>query len=141
MLPGRPDGSVRALAMVSRWATAVVANSEAGVRLYQRIGYRPRRWSMIPNGFDLAKFCPDPPARARLREELALPDDSLLIGLIARVDPIHKKRSSHLPGCRQPGGSSRWAHAFRARWKRHGHTWGDGRRLWPDGTTLWTSIP
>ncbi len=91
--PRQTKWIVRALAVTSRWATAVVSNSEAGVRLHQRRGYRPRRWTVIPNGFDLVKFCPDSSARARLREELALPGDSLLIGLVARVDPMKDHRT------------------------------------------------
>ena len=42
---------------------------------------------VIPNGFDLARFRPDLAARASVRSELGLPEDTPLVGLIARLDP------------------------------------------------------
>jgi len=43
---------------------------------------------VIPNGFDLERFRPDPETRLALRQELGLERDSLLIGLAARFDPV-----------------------------------------------------
>ena len=43
---------------------------------------------MIPNGFDTDAFRPDETARRRVRAELELPADALLIGLVARVHPV-----------------------------------------------------
>src|SRR5271155_3431460 len=37
----------------SRPATVIV-NSQAGRRFHERIGYHPRRWEYIPNGYDTA---------------------------------------------------------------------------------------
>src|SRR3989304_9720276 len=42
---------------------------------------------VIPNGFDLSTFKPDPEARSAVRQELGLPPGSPLIGLIARFHP------------------------------------------------------
>jgi glycosyltransferase involved in cell wall biosynthesis len=42
----------------------------------------------IPNGFDLEHFRPDPAVRASVRYELGLPEDALIIGLVARWDPL-----------------------------------------------------
>jgi glycosyltransferase involved in cell wall biosynthesis len=42
----------------------------------------------IPNGFDLEHFKPDEEARDWLRHELSLPRESVLVGLIARFDPM-----------------------------------------------------
>src|SRR5207245_70665 len=36
---------------LSRWPSAVIANTEAGRRFHASLGYRPRRWAVIPNGF------------------------------------------------------------------------------------------
>lgn len=77
-----------ALAPLSRVPDVVLANSEAGLQWHLARGYRPRRTLVIPNGFDLERFRPDPAARPRLRAELGWPEHSILIGLIARVDAM-----------------------------------------------------
>ncbi|HZT88892.1 MAG TPA: glycosyltransferase [Stellaceae bacterium] len=76
------------LARCSRMPDAVVVNSLVGQRYHQRLGYRPRRWAHIPNGFDTAVLRPDPKARRRLRAELRLDDDMLAIGMPARYHPM-----------------------------------------------------
>jgi glycosyltransferase involved in cell wall biosynthesis len=78
----------RILAKLSRRASAIVTNSNAGRRVHEAYGYRARYWLTIPNGFDLSTFRPDSRARARMREELGVGPETLLVGLIARVDPM-----------------------------------------------------
>jgi glycosyltransferase involved in cell wall biosynthesis len=79
--------AVRALARLSGQPDAVLCNAEAGRRLHESLGYRPRRWEIVPNGFDLQRFRPDPTARARLRAMLGIAEDAVVIGLVARLDP------------------------------------------------------
>jgi glycosyltransferase involved in cell wall biosynthesis len=79
---------VAALARCSRVPAAVVVNSRSGQAQHERLGYRPRRWVLIPNGFDLERFRPEPTAGPKLRGELGLPDDAVVIALVARVDPM-----------------------------------------------------
>ncbi|CAK0761801.1 Glycosyltransferase [uncultured Gammaproteobacteria bacterium] len=79
---------IRALARLSTLPAAVVVNSETGRAVHQRLGYQPRRWQVIGNGFDLNRFQPDPSARIALRAELGLSPETLLIGLPARLDPM-----------------------------------------------------
>lgn len=77
--------------MLARWSgrpTAVVVNSEAGRRLHERLGYHPHRWEVIPNGFDLGRFRPDPVIRSSCRREWQVPDDAIIVGFIARLDPM-----------------------------------------------------
>jgi glycosyltransferase involved in cell wall biosynthesis len=76
------------LAAASGRPDAVVANSLAGRVAHERIGYHPRRWDIIPNGFDTEAFKPLPSAGVDVRQELGLPDDALLIGHVGRVHPI-----------------------------------------------------
>jgi len=76
------------LARASGRPYCVIANSVAGQRHHQGLGYHPRRWAVIPNGFDVDKYHPDPAARARVCHALNLPPDTPLIGMIARVDPM-----------------------------------------------------
>lgn len=77
----------RMCARLSRLPAAVVVNSRAGEAVHRGVGYRPRRWCLIPNGFDLGVFRPDELARVRVRAELGLPADAILIGIIGRWDP------------------------------------------------------
>ena len=79
---------LKALARFSRWAEVVVANSQAGKEFHESIGYRPRRWVLIPNGFDVKSFRPDQEARVGVRHELRCDSGSPLIGLVARYDPM-----------------------------------------------------
>jgi glycosyltransferase involved in cell wall biosynthesis len=79
---------VRRLARLSAWPVGVIVNSRAGRLHHERLGYRPRQWIEIPNGFDLAHWHPDADAAARLRAELGLPADAHLVGLCARVTPM-----------------------------------------------------
>lgn len=74
----------RACAWLSGWPRAVVTNSEAGRRTHERLGYRPREWSLIPNGFDLSAFRPDAIARGAVRRELKVPEEAWLIGIVGR---------------------------------------------------------
>ncbi len=79
---------LRACVALSRRPRAIVANSRAGRRWHQGLGYPAGRLRVIPNGFDLERFRPDPRARARLRAGLGVSDDQLLVGRVARDDPM-----------------------------------------------------
>jgi len=79
---------VRVLARTSRRPDAVVCNSVAGRREHEAIGYRPRRWVLIPNGVDTDVFKPCPRARADLRAELGIDPTTPLVGLLARYHPM-----------------------------------------------------
>jgi len=79
---------VKLLAMFSGRPNAVIANSQAGKNFHAELGYRPKRWLVLENGFDLDVFHPDKDAGHRLRQELGIQGDQYLIGLMARFDPI-----------------------------------------------------
>lgn len=86
---GRLSGLTRrACAWLSPAPDAVVVNSEAGLRHHDRLGYRPRRWVLIPNGIDTTAFEPDAELGTRVRAELGFGRDELVVGLVARVDPM-----------------------------------------------------
>ncbi|MDE3218866.1 MAG: glycosyltransferase [Nitrospirota bacterium] len=78
----------RVLAWWSVTPAAVVVNSEAGKQQHERLGYRPRRWDVIPNGFDTQRFRPDTSLRLPLRQEWKVPQDAVIVALVARVDPM-----------------------------------------------------
>jgi glycosyltransferase involved in cell wall biosynthesis len=85
---GLGSAVVRTCARLSAIPDAVVVNSETGQKVHIDIGYHPRRWAAIPNGFDTDVFHPDETARASVRKELGLSTDAILIGLIGRYDPL-----------------------------------------------------
>ncbi|TKB69500.1 MAG: glycosyltransferase [Nitrospira sp.] len=78
----------RMLAWWSATPAAVIVNSEAGRKLHEQIGYRPRHWDVIPNGFDTQRFHPDSSVRVSLRKEWHVPEDTVVVALVARFDPM-----------------------------------------------------
>jgi glycosyltransferase involved in cell wall biosynthesis len=80
--------TVAALARLSALPDVVVANSEAGRASHLRLGYRPKRWEIVANGFDLQRFRPDARARAAARAELGIDSEAFLVALPARADPM-----------------------------------------------------
>ncbi len=74
-------------ARLSRLPARIVSNSWRGAAVHQAVGYRADRTVVIPNGLDLALFRPCREARQSVREELGLPGDAVLIGLIGRYHP------------------------------------------------------
>ena len=79
---------LRALVLFSRIPMAILVNSQSGRDVHDRMGYKARRWEVIPNGFDLERFCPSLLLRQKVRTQLRLSDDLILIGMVARVDPM-----------------------------------------------------
>jgi len=79
---------VRLLTGLSRFPNVIVANAAEGERWHRAIGYRARRWAVIPNGIDCDAFRPDPATRESVRRELGLPGDAALVGNISRHDPM-----------------------------------------------------
>ncbi len=65
----------------------IVTNSEDARRVHETMGYPAALFEVIPNGFDVAKFRPDPEARAAVRRELGVAPDVPLIGMVSRYHP------------------------------------------------------
>lgn len=89
--------------MLAWWSTTpavVVSNSEAGKQEHERLGYHPKRWEIIPNGFDLDRFRPDISVRVMRRKEWQVSNDAVVIALVARVDPM-KDHATFLEAARQ----------------------------------------
>ena len=85
---GQAGAVVGLLARLSRQPRVVVSNSHAGQAVHAGLGYHPRSWAIIPNGVDIDTFRPSLQAREDLRQELGLTRDAILIGLVARFDPL-----------------------------------------------------
>lgn len=78
--------TLRLLSALSSVPNAVVVNSNAGRRFYESLGFRPRRWVFIPNGFALDRFRPMPEQRLPVREEQGIPPAALVVAMVARYD-------------------------------------------------------
>lgn len=79
---------LKLLARLSHRPAAIVTNSEAGRRAHDALGYRPRAWAVIPNGFNIERFAPDDAAAGELRRELGVDPGTPLVGLLARHHPM-----------------------------------------------------
>jgi glycosyltransferase involved in cell wall biosynthesis len=65
----------------------IVVCAEAAQRVHARLGYDARRMTVIPNGFDVDQFRPDPSARQAARAGLGIASQAPLIGMVARFHP------------------------------------------------------
>lgn len=78
----------RAYKWGSRWVDLAIFNSEAGLASHLAQGLRPRATLAIPNGFDTARFRPDPEAGARQLRAWGLAPDTPLVAVVGRLDPV-----------------------------------------------------
>lgn len=83
----RTRAVIRANAWLSRSPACIRYVSEFAAAQHQRFGFFGKRSVVIPNGYDTARLKPDPAARARVRHEMDIPPDALVIGMVARVHP------------------------------------------------------
>lgn len=70
-----------------RIPSRIVCCSEIARRTHVALGYDGSKFELIPNGFDLERFRPEPHARTAIRTELGIRPNTPLIGLVARLDP------------------------------------------------------
>lgn len=73
---------------LARFADCIIANSQAGRDDHACQGYPSEKMIVIPNGIDTERFCPDAEARNRIRSEWGVAENEMLIGLVARLDPM-----------------------------------------------------
>jgi glycosyltransferase involved in cell wall biosynthesis len=65
----------------------VVCCADSALESHAGLGYRKDRMVVIPNGFELDRFGPNPAARARVRAELAISPEAPVVGVVARFHP------------------------------------------------------
>jgi glycosyltransferase involved in cell wall biosynthesis len=78
---------VWALALLSPLPGRVAHNSDAGRTVHEKLGYRPRKWVYLPNGFDPVKWQPDSEVGAAKRAELGIDENARLVVMAGRADP------------------------------------------------------
>ncbi|MBT4491432.1 MAG: glycosyltransferase, partial [Rhodospirillaceae bacterium] len=69
-------------------ADRIICNSWAGRGHLEDSRFPSAAMTVIGNGIDTDRFCPDAAARARGRAEFSYSDEHMVIGLIARLDPM-----------------------------------------------------
>lgn len=72
---------------LARFANRIVVNSEAGRLRAIAAGFPADRMVVLPNGIDTDRFRPDPEGAHLLRRAWGIPDNALLVGHPARIDP------------------------------------------------------
>lgn len=77
----------------------IVCNSNASKRFHTNLGYSADKMKVIPNGFDLIVFSANEKTRKRIRKELGVSDQTIIIGLIARFHP----NKDHFNFCKAAG--------------------------------------
>jgi glycosyltransferase involved in cell wall biosynthesis len=81
-------GLIRLGARTSGWPGKIVYVSRLSHRQHSAIGYSSRQATIIPNGFDSARFRPRPNAGEELRRALGVSPDVVLLGKVAVVRPM-----------------------------------------------------
>ena len=67
------------------WTDHLIANSYATARTYLACKGTPEKVTVIYNGVDLADYCLDNDARAKLRKHFNVSDETFLMGIVGRV--------------------------------------------------------
>lgn len=73
---------------LARFADCIIANSCAGKRYAVGNGFPEGKIVVIPNGINTEYFRFDHEGRGRVRAEWGIDEDKILVGLVARLDPM-----------------------------------------------------
>ena len=84
---------VAASRMTSGWPEKIVCNSQRSIDYHAALGFKKDRFQLLYNGFDTQLFRPRPQAGRRIREELGFTSEQVLIGKVARFDPMKDHKS------------------------------------------------
>lgn len=71
----------------------IVACAERAKEVHVANGYAARKFTVIPNGYDVNRFAPDEAAGAEVRRELEISGGGPVIGMVGRWDP-HKDHAN-----------------------------------------------
>jgi glycosyltransferase involved in cell wall biosynthesis len=79
---------IRLSAQLSRFPRAIIYNARISAAQHQALGFDPSNAVVIPNGFDTARFRPQPDGKARLCKALRIDPEATVIGMVARNHPM-----------------------------------------------------
>ena len=80
--------AIRAGARLSRRTDGIVYISVTSALQHENLGYESSKRILLPNGFDCTRFAPDAATRHRIRQQLGLGRDDLVVALVARYHPM-----------------------------------------------------
>lgn len=79
---------VRICALISKWIPdGILSCSNRALSVHANVGYDKEKMMVIPNGFDLGSFFPDPLAKKSVCAEIGVKPNVKFVGLIGRYDP------------------------------------------------------
>ena len=84
---------------LSSFPDAIISNSAAAIKSHKKLGFKTIKITVIPNGIDTKRFEHDETAGYKVRREWGVLDDEILIGSVARLDPM-KDHSTFLRAAR-----------------------------------------
>ncbi|ANU10115.1 hypothetical protein BBH88_07260 [Planococcus antarcticus DSM 14505] len=76
------------LGKLSFFPNKIICGSVAAYNSHLKVGYREKKLTIIPNGFDTNQFAPNNMIRKEVRKELGLLNENLVIGHIGRANKI-----------------------------------------------------
>ena len=79
---------IRANRLLSPRVDAIVYNSAVSRGQHEAFGFKVERGIVIPNGFDLNRLRPDQSRGSKIRSELGIPKDAMVVGHVARLHPM-----------------------------------------------------
>lgn len=80
--------SYRIECRLSRFADLIICNSRSGLEYAVAHGFPRTQMTVIPNGIDTERFKPDATTREQVRTAWGIAENEILIGLVARLDPM-----------------------------------------------------
>ena len=83
----------------------IISCSYQAMQIHQSLGYKENKFVVIPNGYDLENFIIDKKAGLKVRIELGLSANCMILGMVARFDPQkdHKTLITALALLKQKG--------------------------------------
>ncbi len=92
LAPGTIKSSTRTIAKVCAKLSSIIPRkivscSRAAAVIHGELGYVSEKFHVIPNGYDISLYNIDAHGREKVRTELGLKDDTILLGMVARYDP------------------------------------------------------
>lgn len=75
-------------AFLSRFPSKVLYNSQTSQKQHEKLGYDSTKGLVIVNGFDISEFKPSFEYAKDIRDELGIPSEGVVVGLVGRFHPM-----------------------------------------------------
>lgn len=68
--------------------TKIICCAHKAKEVHEALGYKAAKLVVIPNGYDFSEYYPDEIKRRTFRSELNISEDTILLGMVGRYDPL-----------------------------------------------------